>query len=175
MRQAIVAMTYPRRNLFEPGQGGAYHCVSRCVRRAWLCGIDSYTKKSFEHRKPIVEARVQQLGEIFAVCVHTYAVMSNHLHIVLSVAPRSAYQWSADKVARRWLTLYSPKPIDYPARHAELCADPARLAVLRQQCNDLEAHRHCQAGERTGQESIRGSANHAAAGRNHFGKLAADQ
>ena len=38
-------MTYPRRMLFEPGQGGAYHCVSRCVRRAWLCGIDTYTLK----------------------------------------------------------------------------------------------------------------------------------
>ena len=106
-------MTYPRRTLFEPGQGGAYHCVSRCVRRAWLCGIDSYTGKSFEHRKPIVEARIQKLGEIFAVGIHTYAVMSNHLHIVLRVAPRSD-----EELALRWLALYPPKPIDDPARHA---------------------------------------------------------
>ena len=116
-------MTYSRRNLFEPGQAGAYHCVSRCVRRAWLCGIDSYTGKSFEHRKPIVEARIHQLGEIFAVGIHTYAVMSNHVHVVLSVAARSAYDWSIVEVARRWLVLYPPKPTDFAARHAELCAD----------------------------------------------------
>ena len=55
----ITAMTSARRNLFEPGQAGAYHCVSQCVRRAWLCGVDVYTDKSFEHRKPMVEARIQ--------------------------------------------------------------------------------------------------------------------
>ena len=130
-------MTYPRRNLFEPGQGGAYHCVSRCVRRAWLCGIDAYTKKSFEHRKPIVEARIQQLGEIFAVGIHTYAVMSNHLHVVLSVAPPSAYQWPDEEVARRWLVLYPPKPTDLPTRHAELCADPARVKVQEKRIENL--------------------------------------
>ena len=79
-------MTSARRNLFEPGQAGAHHRVSRCVRRAWLCGIDRYTGKSFEHRKPSVEARINQLAEIFAVGIHTYAVMSNHLHVVLSSA-----------------------------------------------------------------------------------------
>ena len=107
MRTATIAvMTSARRNLFEPGQAGAYHCVSRCVRRAWLCGIDSYTGKSFEHRKPIVEARIQKLGEIFAVGIHTYAVMSNHVHVVLSVAARAAYHWSDEEVAHRWLVLY---------------------------------------------------------------------
>ena len=104
MRTAtITAMTSPRRNLFAPGQAGAYHCVSRCVRRAWLCGVDRYTGKSFEHRKSIVETRIQQLGDIFAVGIHTYAIMSNHVHIVLSVAARAAYDWPDEEVARRWL------------------------------------------------------------------------
>ena len=42
---------------------------------------------------------------------------------MLSVAARSAYDWSIVEVARRWLVLYPPKPTDFAARHAELCAD----------------------------------------------------
>jgi len=42
------------------------HCVSRCVRRSWLCGFDDYLEKFFEHRKPWVEQRILELGEIFA-------------------------------------------------------------------------------------------------------------
>ena len=66
-------MPYLRRNLIEPGLGRSSHCISRCVRRAWLRGIDSYSGKSLEHRKPIFKARIQQLGEIFATGIHTYA------------------------------------------------------------------------------------------------------
>src|SRR3546814_11657026 len=37
MRQRhAVAMTYPRNQLVPPGSPGTYHCVSPCVRRAFL-------------------------------------------------------------------------------------------------------------------------------------------
>jgi hypothetical protein len=55
-------MTQARRQLVDSTQAGAFHCINRCVRRPWLCGLDSYTRKSFEHRKAWVEARILELA-----------------------------------------------------------------------------------------------------------------
>jgi hypothetical protein len=35
--------TYARRHIVVEDEVGVYHCVARCVRRAFLCGVDSYT------------------------------------------------------------------------------------------------------------------------------------
>jgi len=58
-----------------------YHCVSRRVRGAFLCGRDSESDKGYEHQRQRVEGRVQKLTEIFALDITTYAVMSNYTHI----------------------------------------------------------------------------------------------
>jgi REP element-mobilizing transposase RayT len=57
------------------------------VRRAFLCGIDAYTGQSFEHRKGWVETRIRLVGECFQVAIHAYAIMGNHLHLVLQIDP----------------------------------------------------------------------------------------
>ena len=131
-------MTYPRRQLVVPGQAGVYHCVSRCVRRAFLCGVDAYSGQSFEHRRPWLEQRLLELAEIFAVSLHGYAVMSNHIHVVIGVAPEIARQWPDETVAARWLRLFPPRdPSEAAGKHASMLADPERLSRYRERLGDL--------------------------------------
>ena len=44
-------MCLPRKTLINLDNTEYYHCVSRCVRRAFLCGDDSNSKKNFDHRR----------------------------------------------------------------------------------------------------------------------------
>ena len=88
-----------------------YHCVSRCVRRAFLCGFDPLTQVSYEHRRQWVEDRLLWLGEIFAIDICAYAVMSNHVHLVLHINPRQSAQWSVREVVMRWYRLYKASPL----------------------------------------------------------------
>ncbi|MEO8011444.1 MAG: hypothetical protein ABI650_07365, partial [Dokdonella sp.] len=99
-------MTSPRSQLVDPYTPGFYHCMSRCVRRAWLCGEDRLTGQSFEHRRGWIEERLLALADIFAVGLYAYAVMSNHVHVVLRADPEAAQTWSDDVVAARWVRLF---------------------------------------------------------------------
>jgi putative transposase len=100
-------MPYSRKSIVYPGLPGVYHCISRCVRRAWLCGKDLLTKKDYEHRRLWIYQRIQELSKIFAIEVFACSVLNNHYHIVLRVDPEEATNWSDEEVVRRWDQVYS--------------------------------------------------------------------
>ena len=84
-----------------------YHCVVRCVRRAFLCGDDYSTGKNYDHRKKWMVDRLKQLSSIFAIDICAYAVMSNHYHVVLHVDIDKVESWTAKDVIERWQQLFA--------------------------------------------------------------------
>jgi len=113
------------------------------VRRAFLCGKDRYSGQSFEHRRQWIEDRLQQLAEVFAVSLWAYAVMSNHLHVVVQLLPDVATQWTDEEVADRWIRLFPKAEQEAALRVQALLANPERLAVLRSRLCDLSWFMRC--------------------------------
>jgi hypothetical protein len=60
-------MATPRYSQVSLNETPWYHVVSRCVRRAYLCGVDYITGQSYEHRREWVEKRIRQLASIFTI------------------------------------------------------------------------------------------------------------
>src|SRR5579871_5675940 len=83
-----------------------YHCISRCVRQAFLCGKSRESNKNYEHRREWVASRLTELAEIFAIKTCAYAIMSNHYHVVLYIDVSAAKTWTADEVITRWTRLF---------------------------------------------------------------------
>jgi REP element-mobilizing transposase RayT len=82
-------------------------CISRCVRRAFLCGKDKFSGKSFEHRRQWMVERLQFLTSIFTIDTCAYAIMSNHYHLVLHVNELESSELTDEEVCLRWSRLYS--------------------------------------------------------------------
>ena len=104
-------MTQPRKQLVSLSDTPYYHIVSRCVRRSFLCGFDTVTGESYEHRRQWIEERIRILSSIFTVDICAYAVMSNHLHLVVKLNPGEADNWSADEILTRWTSLFKGTPL----------------------------------------------------------------
>jgi REP element-mobilizing transposase RayT len=100
-------MTRARKELIDLNATPYYHCISRCVRRAYLCGVDQLTGNNYEHRKDWVVDRLVELSKVFAIEVCAFAVMSNHSHVVLRVDQQKAQSWSEEQVMAQWKKLFS--------------------------------------------------------------------
>ena len=96
-------MTMARGQLVDVSITRWYHCITRCVRRAFLLG------EGETNRKEWLEQRLEELSDIFAVSVGGFSVMDNHLHVLLRLDPDIANAWSDEEVVRRWGRLFPPR------------------------------------------------------------------
>ncbi len=100
-------MTRARSTLVSVADTPYYHCIGRCVRRAYLCGEDKTTGKSFSHRRQWMLERLKLLTETFAIDLCAYALMSNHYHLVVRLDIERVKNWSSREVVERWTRLYT--------------------------------------------------------------------
>jgi len=143
-------VTDARKDIHDPEIEGFFHCYTRCVRRAYLCGVDSYTGKSFEHRKHWIRSRLAELVQIFAIECLSYATMDNHLHSLLHTLPKISLAWSDSEVAKRWRVLFprrrkSDGTPEEPnaAEIEEITSHPELLHRYRLRLSDISWFNRC--------------------------------
>lgn len=104
-------MTTARRQLIDAESTPFYHTINRCVRRAFLCGKDALTERSYEHRRDWIADKIKHLSSVFCIDICAYAVMSNHYHLVLKIDLAAQKSLSPFEVIARWSQLFSGNPV----------------------------------------------------------------
>ncbi len=82
-------MTQPRSKIVDPSITRWYHCISRCVRRAFL-----FAENQEFDRKDWLNGRLKELDAIFAVSVAGFSLTDNHLHLLLRIDPDVSEAWT---------------------------------------------------------------------------------
>lgn len=118
-----------------------YHCISRCVRRAFLCGDDRRSGANFDHRKDWVVEKLARLTEVFAVRVCAYAILSNHFHLVVRIDSELARDWSDDEVVERYRRLFRSSAD--PREHQAAASAAERIHCWRARLADLSWFMRC--------------------------------
>jgi REP element-mobilizing transposase RayT len=122
-------MTRPREALISLADTPYYHITSRCVRRAFLCGVDHYSGQDYEHRRQWVVDRIRLLSSLFAIDVCAYAVMSNHYHLVLKLCPEELDDLPDDQIMDRWCALFKGPLLVQSYRSGESLSSDERSTV----------------------------------------------
>ncbi|WP_198263140.1 transposase [sulfur-oxidizing endosymbiont of Gigantopelta aegis] len=142
-------MPTPRSQQISLSDTPYYHCISRCVRRTFLCGVDTVTNKDYSHRKQWFVERLALLSKTFAIDVCAYSIMSNHIHAVLKINASLAQSWSDETVIQHWQQLCSiPVLVERYLNgesHSEAEQDKARetIAVFRDRLMDISWFMRC--------------------------------
>ena len=119
-----------RSEIFDPNEVSVMHCINRAVRRAMLCGVDKFSGKSYEHRRDWIKQRLIYLARFYGIDVLGYAIMGNHMHVILRNRPDVVETWSDQEIARRIWFLF-PKRKDKDGRPC----DPTEFELNMLQAN----------------------------------------
>ena len=122
-------MTIPRNQQVDLNVTPYYHCMARCVRRTYLCGVDALTGRDFSHRREWIVEQLKLLSSIFAIDICAYAVMSNHYHVVLHVDIERAKSFTGDEVIERWCHLYNGTPLVKNHRAGEMLCEAEQISL----------------------------------------------
>ena len=110
------------------------------------CGsraTDKYSGTSYKHRRAWGEDKVLLLSSVFAIGICAYAVMSNHVHLVLCVDKDEAVSWSDKQVVGRWHRLHRGTLLSQKFMRNELLSENERISlketigVYRQRLYDI--------------------------------------
>jgi len=142
-------MPRARKTLVSLEATSYYHCTSRCVRHAFLCGEDRHSGRNYEHRRQWIEDRLLILASIYAIDIAAYAVMSNHYHVVLHVDRELGVAWSDAEVIERWHRLFKGSELSRrfsrgePLDQAEQQALAEHVAEWRQRLISISWFMRC--------------------------------
>jgi hypothetical protein len=141
-------MGYARHSLVCLNDTPYYHVIARCVRRAWLWGVDEYAGRDYSHRKEWVIERLQYLSTVFAIDICAYAVMSNHYHLVLHVDQERAKRLSDLEIIERWSGVFGVPTVvrrwkEGVAGEAESVAAMKAIALWRSRLVDVSWFMRC--------------------------------
>jgi REP element-mobilizing transposase RayT len=135
-REVATVPSKPRSDVFDPDEVGVYHCWNRLVQRRHLFGFDQLTGRDYSYRKSWVRDRLRQLAGGMAIEVLDYAVLGNHLHLVLRNRPDLVSSWSDEEVARRWWLVC---PLRRNKDGTIPDPKPCELGLLRQKVDEYRA------------------------------------
>ncbi len=132
-----------RTEQFHAAEIGIVHAVQRCVRRAFLAGVDAVSGKDYSFRREWIRRRSEALASVFGIDVLTYAIMSNHMHLILRNRPDVVAAWSDQEVAMRWLRVFPGRRLEeHLAEPTEndvkmLAGQPERIRQIRERLSNI--------------------------------------
>ncbi len=99
-------MTVARSQLVDVSVTPWYHVISKTARGArLLCDGELDRKQWIEDRLELLGS-VFLLRSVFAVEIGGFAILDNHLYLVMNLLPAQVDKWSDEEVLARWYRIH---------------------------------------------------------------------
>jgi hypothetical protein len=89
--------------LVDPAVTRWYHCITRCVRRAFLLGEEPHDCKVW------IDKGLRELAETLSVAVGGFSGAENRMNVLVRFDFEVAKGWSDKQVVRRWGRRFPPR------------------------------------------------------------------